>query len=220
MVGAAFKALADLFSPGLRTVLFRAIGLTALLFAATLVVVEVVVGYLVTFSWPWAEWVLAIGTGVILVIAFFFLMSPVTAAFAGLFLDDVAARIERQHYPQHDPGVALPMWWALLAGLRFAVLVLAINLAILPMILFGVGAILLVAVNAYLLSREYFEMIAMRHMAIADARQLRKLNAPAIFVSGLVPALLSLVPLFNLAVPLYSTAYFVHIFKRVQASSA
>lgn len=220
MVGAAFKALADLLSPELRAILFRAIGLTVLLFAATLIIVEVLVNYLVTFSWPWADWVLAIGSGVILVIAYVFLMSPVTAAFAGLFLDDVAARIERKYYPHHPPGVPLPVWRALLAGLRFAILVLALNLAILPMILFGVGAIVLVAVNAYLLSREYFEMIAMRHMAIEDARQLRKRNAPAVFVSGLVPAVLSLIPLFNLAVPLFATAYFVHIFKQVQASSA
>ena len=220
MVGAAFKALADLVSAELRAVLFRAIGLTALLFAATLVIVEVLVNYLVTFSWPWADWVLAIGSGVVLVIAFFFLMSPVTAAFAGLFLDDVAARVERKHYPQDDPGVPLSKWPALWAGLRFAVLVLAVNLAILPMILFGVGAILLVAVNAYLVSREYFEMVAMRHMPVEDARQLRKRNSPAVFVSGLIPALLSLVPLLNLVVPLYSTAYFVHVFKRVRVSSA
>jgi CysZ protein len=63
-------------------------------------------------------------------------------------------------------------------------------------------------------------MAAMRHMEIADARALRKANSPQVFAAGFVPALLALVPIVNLAVPLFSTSYFVHIFKRLRRSSA
>jgi CysZ protein len=74
--------------------------------------------------------------------------------------------------------------------------------------------------NAFLLGREYFEMAAMRHMPPAEARKLRKENSPQIFIAGLLPALLALVPIVNLAVPLFATSYFVHLFKQVRASSA
>ena len=104
-------------------------------------------------------------------------------------------------------------------SLQFAGLVLLVNLAALPLIFTGIGAAALVTINAYLLSREYFEMIAMRHLPVEDARRLRKQNAAAIFAAGFIPALLSLVPIVNLVVPLFATSYFVHIFKRAPALS-
>ena len=220
MLSATFKAAGDLISPELRAILIRAILMTVLMFALTLLLVEVLVTYLTQFSWPWADWVVGIGTGLLLVVAFFFLMSSVTAAFAGFFLDEVATKVERRHYPEDRPGAAPPAFKAAIMGLRFALLVLLVNLALLPTIFLGVGAVILLVANAYLLSREYFEMVAMRHMAVEDALQMRKRNSPSIFVSGFVPALLSLVPLLNLAVPLFATAYFVHVFKWVQGSSA
>lgn len=220
MVKAAFKALGDLLSPEFRSVLFKALGLTLALFIAVLIGVEALLVSLTQFSWPWAEWVLGVGTGIALLIAFFFLMSPVTAAFAGLFLDQVAEKVEAKHYPWDPRGTPLPTSRAIIMALQFFLLVLVVNLAVLPVVLFGVGAIALLAANAYLLSREYFEMVAMRHMPAEEAKILRRENGPAIFVAGLLPAVLSLVPFVNLAVPLFATSYFTHLFKSVRASSA
>lgn len=220
MLVAAFKALGDLTSPEFRAVLFKALGLTIALFIAVLVIVEILLVSLTHFSWPWAEWVLGVGTGIALFIAFFFLMSPVTAAFAGLFLDQVAEKVEARHYPSDPPGTPLPAGRAVLTAIQFFVIVLAVNLAVLPVVLFGVGAIALVVANAYLLSREYFEMAALRHMPAEDAKMLRRENAPAVFFAGLLPAVLSLLPVVNLVVPLFATSYFTHLFKSVRASSA
>ena len=219
MITALFKALGDILSEEFRTILMKAIGLTLVLFIAVFVAVQILVAALVNFSWAWADWALGIGTGLVMTVAFFFLMAPVTAAFAGIYLDDAAARVERRHYPSDKPGVPLPALTAILTGLQFALLVLAVNLAVLPTVLFGIGAVALVAANAYLLSREYFEMVAMRHMPRAEARALRRANAVAVTTAGLVPAVLALVPLVNLLVPLFATAFFTHIFKKAMASS-
>ena len=109
---------------------------------------------------------------------------------------------------------------AILISIQFFVVVLLVNLAVLPMVFFGIGAFVLVAANAYLIGREYFEMVAMRHMPVEEAKMLRKENSPTVFIAALLPAFMSLVPFVNLAVPLFSTAYFTHLFKSVQASSA
>ncbi len=219
MIPAAFKAMRDLFSPEFRSVLLRAVGMALLLFTAILVGVEVLLGHLSTIPWAWAETLAAIGAGLVLVVAFFFMMSPVVAIFAGLFLDNIAARVEQRHYPQDAAGTPLSGTRAMSTSLQFAGLVLLVNLAALPLIFTGIGAAALVTINAYLLSREYFEMIAMRHLPVEDARRLRKQNATAIFAAGFIPALLSLVPIVNLVVPLFATSYFVHIFKRAPALS-
>jgi CysZ protein len=220
MLTAAFKALRDLVSPEFRSVLLKALGLTIVLFIAVLVGVEVLLVSLTHFSWPWAEWVLGVGTGIALLVAFFFLMSPVTAAFAGLFLDQIAEKVEARHYPLDPPGTSLSFAAAIGTAIKFFVVILVVNLAVLPIVIFGVGAIALVAVNAYLLSREYFEMVAMRHMSGDMAKALRRENGPAVFFAGLLPAVLSLLPVVNLAVPLFATSYFTHLFKSVRASSA
>ena len=219
MIKAAFLALGDITSADFRAVLYKAVGMTIGLFIAVLIAIEVLIAMLTLLPWPWAEAMLAIGTGVALFIVYFFLMAPVMAMFAGFFLDEIAGRIERTHYPQDAPGKPLGTTQATITALQFAAVVLVVNIAVLPMVFFGVGALALIAANAYLLSREFFEMVATRHMPVAEARHMRRENTPRIFAAGLIPALLSLVPLVNLVVPLFATSYFVHIFKQVKASS-
>jgi CysZ protein len=219
MLTAAFKALADVLSPEFRTVLWKAIGLSLLLFVAVLLAVEATFWFLTLFPWPWVETIAAIGAGLGLLVLFFFLMAPVTALFAGLYLDDVSAKVENKHYPKDAPGKSLPTVKALVFGLQFGFLVLVINILALPLVFTGVGAIILVVINAYLLSREYFEMAAMRHLDRQDAKDLRQHNGFQIFIAGLLPAVMALVPILNLLVPIFATSYFVHLFKRVQKSS-
>lgn len=219
MLTAAFRAFGDLLSAEFRGILVRAVSLTLLLFIAVFAAVEALLWTVQLTPWTWAEPIVAVATAFGLFLAFFFLMAPVAALFAGIYLDRIADLVEARHYPADPPGRALPAAKALLTGVRFGLIVLAVNLAVLPTLLFGIGALALVLANAYLLSREYFEMAAMRHMAAEDARQLRRDLSPQILAAGFVPAILALVPLASLLVPLFATSYFVHLFKQLRRSS-
>lgn len=219
MIGAAFQAFLDMWSPAFRTVLVKAVGLALLLFVVVFVAVQAALAALVTLPWAWLEPTLAVAAGLGLLAAFFFLMSPVTALFAGLYLDDIAALIERRHYPKDSPGAPLNTFMALLTGLQFAGLVLLVNLLVLPTIFFGVGVFALLVANAYLIGREYFELVAMRHMPVEEARRLRRENAMHVFLAGFVPAAWALVPVINFTVPLFATAYFVHLYKSLTGKS-
>ena len=220
MFKALFNAINDVTSPEFRSVLWKSIGLTALLFVGILVGIETVLSFVTLVPWPWLQTTIALGTGLGLLAAFFFLVGPVIAMFAGLFLDNIAAKVEARHYPRDTKGKSLPMIPAFFFGLKFAGVALLLNIIALPLIFFfGFGVILLLFVNAYLISREYFEMAATRFMSPAAASALRLKNGRKIFFAGLVPAGLSLIPIVNLVVPLFATSYFVHIFKKVSASS-
>ncbi|MGE3874560.1 MAG: sulfate transporter family protein [Parvibaculaceae bacterium] len=220
MIKAAFAALADMLSPDFRSVLFKAIALAVLLLVAVIAGVVILLDMLKLAPWGWGNDIIEVAAGLGLAVLAFFMIAPVTALFAGLYLDHIARLVERKHYPQDPPGRELPMLKAVRLGVQFGLLVLIVNLAVLPMLFFGIGAIALLIANAYLLSREYFEMAAMRHMPVEEAKLLRRENAPQVFAAGFIPAVLALVPLVNLTVPLFSTSYFVHIFKRVKRSSA
>jgi CysZ protein len=220
MFKACFKALNDLTSPEFRGVLWKSIGLTLALFIAVLVGVETLFSFLTLVPWAWLQTVIALGTGIGLIAAFFFLMAPVTALFAGLFLDWIATRVEQRHYPTDKKGTALSTFTALGFGLKFAGVALLVNIVVFPLVFFaGFGLVIILLSNAYLLSREYFEMAATRFMSPAAASALRKANFVKIFVAGFVPAALAMIPIINLVVPVFATSYFVHIFKSVQRSS-
>jgi CysZ protein len=220
MTSAAFKALGDLLSADFRRVLWASIGLTLGLFVALFAIVQTLFWFLTFVPWPWVETLLAVGAGLGMLVLFFFLMAPVTAMFAGLYLDRVAEKVERAHYPGQQQGTALPATKSIRLAVQFGLVVLGINILALPFIFTGVGAVVLVMINAYLLSREYFELAAMRVMPVAEARALRQENGASVFIAGLLPALLALVPVVNLAVPVFATSYFVHLFRQVRVSSA
>jgi CysZ protein len=219
MIKAAYRALGDLTSVEFRSILWKAIGFTLLMFVGVFLAVQAAFWFLTFFPYPWVETLAAVGAGLGLFVAFFFLMAPVTAIFAGLYLDDVAAKVEKKHYASEPQGQPLSVFKALRISVQFGVLVLLVNILALPLVFTGFGAVVLVMINAYLLSREYFEMAAMRFMDPADAKDFRQENGYAVFVAGLLPAVMSLVPFLNLTVPIFSTSYFVHLFKQAKRSS-
>ncbi len=220
MVKAAFLALGDVTSPEFRSILWKAVGLALLLFVLLFAGVQAVFWFLTLVPWPWVETLLALGAGLGMLVLFFFIMSPVTAMFAGLYLDTVAEKVEEKHYPQATRGTPQPAFRSILLAVQFGLFVLLVNLLALPLVFTGFGAIALVTINAYLLSREYFEMAAMRIMPVAEAKAFRKEKGFDVFIAGFIPALLTLVPVLNLAVPLFATSYFVHLFRQAQVTSA
>jgi len=112
-----------------------------------------------------------------------------------------------------------------LGRLRFALVVLALNLAALPLYL----AALLVpplylfvfyGLNGYLLGREYFELVALRHMDPAAARTVFRRNRTSLSVAGAVIAVMLGIPLVNLLAPIVATAFMVHLFADMRRRGA
>jgi CysZ protein len=138
----------------------------------------------------------------------------VTSLIAGLYLDDIAAVVEREHYPSDPPGRELATLPAIGLAIKFFLVVLAVNIvALLLLLVPGVNLVAFYIGNGYLLGREYFELAAMRHIAPAEARRLRKANRLTVFLSGLIIAGLASVPILNLVTPLFATAFMVRIYK-------
>jgi CysZ protein len=215
MIGAAIMAARDVLSPPFRAVLWKSIALSVLLFVCLLLGSQFALSYLELARYVWLEPVIAVAAGAGLLLAFIVLAAPVTALFAGFFLDHIASLVEQTHYSADPPGKPLPVAQALLTSLRFTLSVLFVNVLALPFLLFGVGVIAMLLANAYLLSREYFEMAGHRHLPPGRIAELRRGHARRLFAAGLLPAAMMLIPFVNLFVPLFATAYFTHIFKSV-----
>jgi CysZ protein len=213
MLGAAGQAFQELFTPPFRAVLWKCVGFTVALLALLIVALEWSFSYFV--AWPdWIEKTIQWLGGLALVVGSIFLIPPVTSLIAGLYLDDIAAVVEREHYPADPPGRELATLPAIGLAIKFFLVVLAVNIvALLLLLVPGVNLVAFYIGNGYLLGREYFELAAMRHIAPAEARRLRKANRLTVFLSGLIIAGLASVPILNLVTPLFATAFMVRIYK-------
>jgi CysZ protein len=231
MIDAALKAFAQLFTPALRGVLLKAVGLAILLIVIIGIALQRVLASLADSGATWAEqtsgfashsawaalaWILSILAGLGIVTGALFLMPAVSAFVGSFFVDEVAETVEREYYPADPAGTALPMLPAVLEGLKIALLSLVVYIVALPFLLFaGFGFLILFFASAYLLSREYFELAAMRFRPAQEVTAMRKANAGYIFTAGLVIAAFVSIPILNFATPIFAMAFMVHIHKKL-----
>lgn len=72
-------------------------------------------------------------------------------------------------------------------------------------------------VNGYLLGREYFDMVALRHMSWEAARKLREANKGYVWRAGALVAFLFTLPFVNLVAPVFGIAVMTHTFGGTRA---
>nr|WP_321455176.1 sulfate transporter family protein [uncultured Cohaesibacter sp.] len=222
MLSPAILALNQLFSKPFRSVLWRMLGVTLLLLLLVGIGMQAGLEYLLSmesFLPGWAETAASILAGLGLFFGLGFLIVPVSAVVAGLYLDEVSSIVETTYYPQDGTGRDLPMMEAIVQTIRFLGVVIGVNLIVLILIPFlGLGVPLFFVANGYLLGREYFEQSALRFRSRQEVKELRSRHGAKIFLSGLLISLFVAIPFLNLLTPLFATAFMVHVHKRVTGS--
>lgn len=231
MIDAAFKAVSQMFTPALRRVLLKAVGLALIVIAIIGIFLhrllaawaetgatwaEQTSGFAPHVAWATLAWMLSFVAGLGIITGALFLMPAVTAFVGSFFVDEVADAVERTYYPAQAPGRALPFFRALIEGIKIAALAILVYVFALPFVLLaGLGIIILFLANSYLLGREYFELAAMRFRPPHEARTIRKANAAYVFLAGMVVAIFVSIPIVNLATPIFAMAFMVHVHKRL-----
>jgi CysZ protein len=231
MLDAAVKALSQILSPPMRSILWRSIGLALVLIVVLAIGLQRLLSWFATSGEGWAEamlgpgfqtplnilaWIVSIAAGLGVVFGAVFLMPAITSLVASVFVDEVADHVEREHYPAEHPGTALPLGLAMTEGVKTAALTILVYLIVLPFVFFaGAGFIAFFIATAWLLGREYFELAAMRFRPPAEAKAMRKHNSAIVFTAGLIIAAFVSIPVVNLATPLFGMAFMVHLHKRL-----
>ncbi|TCR81566.1 sulfate transporter family protein [Rhizobium sp. BK376] len=225
VIDAARLALANLLAPETRKLFWKVLGITLLLLVGLWLALH---GAIVAFALPWVEsffpdlpdwaggvaFVFTIFAGAGLAFGLAFLLSPVTAVVAGLFLDDIAEVVERRDYPADRQGTAMPLVPAMIGSLKFLGVVVVGNIiALILLFVPGINLIAFFLVNGYLLGREFFEFAAMRFRSPEEARSFRAKHSTTVFLGGLIIAAFLAVPIVNLLTPLFAAAMMVHLHK-------
>ena len=212
----ALAAFREILTPPFRAALLKVLGLTLLILIGAVAALDHGLLLLLAVHAAWLSTLFGVVAGLGLVVGSVFLVAPVSSVVAGFFIDDLAGHVERDLDPLSPPGRPLSILPALVLSVRFGALQLGVTLvALLLLLVPGVNAVAFLGANAYLLGRQYYEFVALRHLAPADAEALRRRHSARIFLAGLVVAALVAVPILNLVTPLFATALMVRVFKRL-----
>src|ERR1700754_893265 len=118
MIDAAYKALSQILSPPMRTILWRSIGLALVLITVLAIGLQRLLSWFATYGEGWAEamlgpgshmplnalaWLVSIAAGLGVVLGGIFLMPAISSLVASIFVDEVADHVEREHYPAEQP---------------------------------------------------------------------------------------------------------------------
>ena len=169
-------SLSQLGDRGTRGVLWKCIGLALALYIAVVGGVWWGLSLLSETSWDSVNTVIAALGGVLALILGGMIYPALVTVLVGLFAEPLARRTEIIHYPERGPGRAQPVGEIVVGTINFALKTLAFNLfaLLLTFVIPGLNIFVFIAVNGYLVSVEYFEMVAVRRMDLKRAQALRK----------------------------------------------
>jgi uncharacterized protein involved in cysteine biosynthesis len=212
MIQALLLGLRQLTDPAVQRLLLRCVLLTLATFAVLIGAVAVLLFWLDLTGITWLDPVLATaGSIVVLVVAW--LLFPVTVSLIlGLFAEEVITLVERRHYPGLPSARGMSFGEQMASGARFLVVALPLNLIALPLYLIpGANLIIYLAINGYLLGREYFELVAGQRLPPREATRLRRAQRRRLGLAGAVIAGMLIIPVFNLVAPVVAIAFMVHL---------
>ena len=214
MINAFSRGLAQLSDPRIRKVVWIAIGSAFIVFVLLWGAIGTLLGATSVFSIGWLEWVVDLLGGLATLVLTWFLFPAVIGVVIGLYLEDIVDAVETRHYPGLPAPIEQSILPALMVALRYLGVLVALNLVLLVFLLLGpLFPFVFYTVNGYLLSREYFELVASRRAGTDEIRELRKAHRGRLFVAGMIVALLLTIPGVNLLAPVVATAAMVHLFE-------
>jgi uncharacterized protein involved in cysteine biosynthesis len=212
MLGAFVKALAQLRERTFWRVVRNSLLITAATFIGLYLVVWLVLSHVSIAETWWIDILVDVLGGLTVIALTWFLFPAIISLVMSFYLERIIDTVEQRYYPQLPPPTPLPLWQNVGVALKFTAVTVLVNLIVLPLYLIpGLNVIIFYGMNGYLLSREYFELVALRRLTPAKARPLRRSNALRLFIAGLLITALLTIPLVNLLAPLIAAAFMVHL---------
>lgn len=212
----------QLLHPKFRGVMLTAVGAAA----ATLVISTLALNAYwpesYTVGWDWLDEfgneIASAGFWVIVTVGSYFLFPGIVTMVMGVLADQIAGAVEDEYYPNRLGTRKVPVSDTVWSAAKLTLLMIFINiLAAIPyLILFvftaSTGALaLFIAINGYLLGREYYEMVAIRHVNQRAVTTSRITHSGKIFMVGAMIAGMFLVPFLNILAPIIGAAMMTHI---------
>jgi CysZ protein len=210
------RAFRELRDPRVRSVLWLAIGSSIAVLTALILGADLLLERATATGHAWLDRIVEI-LGVLGTLVIAWLLFPsIVVAVSGLFLERVVETTEDRYQTGLAPPREVPFARSLLMALSLLGSSLLLNLLALPFYLVPLLNLpLWLALNGYLVGREYFELVALRRLDPETASSLRRRHRLAFWRAGTAIACLLVVPVLNLVAPVVGAAFMTLRFHRI-----
>ena len=219
MLEPILRAISQLNDPVFQGVVWRSLVLSLLAFAGLLA--GSVWGLQQVVAQPgWWGWLAGLAGGIAgglgAAVLALYLFVPAALLIATLYIDRVAAAVDRRFYPTLPVPAGAPLAVQAWDGVALGAQVLGLQAValLLALLLPGFGLVLGWLITGWGIGRGLFVAVAMRRMSRPDALVLYARRRLTVVLQGCVLAAAASVPLLNLLVPVLGTAAMVHVLHR------
>lgn len=171
---------------------------------------------MITIDIPYVGAVIHWLLGGVFTVLGWFMLPALIVFISGMFQETTIHRVEKTDYPDKARSEPPRFWPDFVHDVRFTLWALFLNILVFPFYLLGIGPILSVLLNSYLLGREFFESAAGFHMGKAKAKKLSKYHGGTVYFGGFVITALTITPFVNLFAPIIALVWMVHIYHSVE----
>lgn len=216
MFQALSRALAQLPRPEMRGPLLRSVGWACLVFFLLWWALAAGIHYGLAREERWIEVLAGILGGLAAPVVSWLLFPSMVLMILGFYSEAIIRAVERRHYPNLATPPKSRQMANLWSGIRLALIGLVLNIVALPLYLLfpGLNLVLFLALNGYLLGREYFDVVALRRVDWRTAQRLWRGHRVTFILTGVVVAALFALPIVNLLAPIIGLAAAVHLVER------
>lgn len=209
LIPSFIRAVGSVFAPGM----FWVFVLSLLATLAALVVFFIGATTLVSYFVD--GWAALAGSFFAAMVAWF-LFPGIMPIIVNFFDARIAGLIEKQDYPNARP-IGPPFLPELIHDAKFSLTAIALNILVLPLYFVPViNLFVFFVLNGFLLGKEFFIMVARRHLPLEMAKTLRKQHGRLIFFAGALIALCATIPILNLFAPFWGIAVMTHLYHALE----
>jgi CysZ protein len=200
----------------MRGPLLRSVAWAGLVFALLWWALAVLMHYALARDERWIEILAGILGAFAAPVVTWLLFPSMVLMILGFYAEAIIRAVERRHYPNLATPSQSRQMANLWSGIRLALIGLALNIVALPLYLLfpGLNLVLFLALNGYLLGREYFDVVALRRIDWHAAQRLWRGHRMTFILSGVAVAGLFALPVVNLVAPIIGLAAAVHLVER------
>ena len=212
MIQSLLNGFSQLRDPSAKKVVLISVGASVLTYIFLFGFINLTLNHTSLFQVRWIESFSDL-LGHFAAVMLTWLLFPATiSAIIGLLLENIASAVEARHYPNLPPISNPPLFSSLVISGKFLALLLVLNIGLLFLLFTGpVYLVLYYLINGYLISREFFDLVALRRLNLARSRVLQKRFKYHLIFLGTIFVFLMKVPIVNLLVPIIATATMVHL---------
>ncbi len=212
MLQALSKGALQLNDRATRKILWLSVGVAILAFIVLWTGISFILVHTSFFQWGWLEAITDVFGGLATLVITWFLFPGVVSATIGIFMDQIASCVEARHYPNLPKAEKPPFLDNIISSIKFLGVYAVINLCLMPLLFLGPLYLpIFYITNGYLISREYFEMAAHRHLSTMAARSIRKANKWQLLSLGIAVTFLLTIPVINLIIPVVAVSAIIHL---------